>query len=242
MDKSSEHSAFWSKVAGKYDSVVDFQIGPDTRAMVRDRLAGEGRLGNVVEFGCGTGFYTGVLAGRADRLVATDLASGMLSVAKQNTKATNVTFQQEDCQRTSFPDSAFDAVFLGLVLHFTNPPQALAEMRRILKPCGILIILNPDPHALRGWDRLRWLVRGYFYGITRYRTKPPKGLLKNLLTEHQLTDLLVQSSFKISSTEAIRNTSQSYNIPIEYIKTVKNCVDATPRMNTALSLTLVHSI
>ena len=197
-DTSREHSEFWSKVAERYDSVVDLQIGPDTRAMARERLECETKLGNVVEFGCGTGFNTEVLAARADRLVATDLAPGMLSIAKRNAKATNVTFQQEDCQQTSFLDSAFDTVFLGLVLHFTDPPKALAEVHRILKPGGTLIIFNPDPHPLRGWDRFRWLVRGHFYGITRYRTKPPKDFLKHVLNEQQLCGLLATSGFKVS--------------------------------------------
>jgi hypothetical protein len=51
----SEQAEFWSKVAHAYDRVVDLQIGPRTRAMVRERVAREGRLGNLVEFGCGTG-------------------------------------------------------------------------------------------------------------------------------------------------------------------------------------------
>jgi ubiquinone/menaquinone biosynthesis C-methylase UbiE len=182
-DKQSE---FWSKIAGKYDSVIDFQLGVNTRAMVRDRLALEEKLGGVAEFGCGGGFYTGVLAARAERVVATDLAPGMLAVAKQNISAANVTFQQEDCQQTSFVDSSFDTVFLSLVLHFTEPTRALAEMRRILKPGGALIISNPDPALLSGFDRFRWLARGYFYGITRYRTKPPRGLFDNVLTEKQV--------------------------------------------------------
>jgi ubiquinone/menaquinone biosynthesis C-methylase UbiE len=215
------HSQFWSKIAEKYDPVVDSQIGTNTRAMVRERLTREQNLGAVAEFGCGTGFYTDDLAARSVHLIATDLAPGMLALAKQNTNAANVTFQQEDCQQTSFNDSTFDTIFMSLVLHFTDPPKALAEMRRILKPGGTLIISNPDPHPLRGFDRFRWLVRGYFYGITRYRTKPPKGLLKNVLAEKQVCDLLVNTGFRILSTEVIRDGSRSYNIPVEYIKAAK---------------------
>ena len=189
--------------------------------MVRERLTREQNLGTVAEFGCGTGFYTEVLAARSDHLLATDLAPGMLKLAKQNTKAANVTFQQEDCQQTSFNDSVFDTIFMSLVLHFTDPPKALAEMRRILKPGGTLIISNPDPHPLTGFDRFRWLVRGYFYGISRYRTKPPKGLLKNVLAEKQVCDLLMNAGFRILSTEVIRDASRSYNIPVEYIKAVR---------------------
>jgi len=49
---------FWSDVAQRYDRVVDLQIGPATRGLVRDRLAQEKRLGRLAELGCGTGSYT----------------------------------------------------------------------------------------------------------------------------------------------------------------------------------------
>jgi len=141
---------FWSKVAQKYDRIVDLQIGPMTRSMVLERVAKEDRLGNLVEFGCGTGFYTEVLAGKADSVLATDLSPGMLALAQHRVKATNVTFQTEDCQKSSLSDGAFDTAFLSLVIHFTDPAKTLAEMHRILKPGGALIIANLDP---RGTER-----------------------------------------------------------------------------------------
>src|SRR5258706_15972313 len=98
---ANAHSTFWSTVAHKYDQVVDLQIGANTRALVRDRVTKEGLLGCLVEFGCGTGFYTQMLAEKATRVVATDLALGMLTLAKENITAANVTFQVEDCQQTS---------------------------------------------------------------------------------------------------------------------------------------------
>jgi ubiquinone/menaquinone biosynthesis C-methylase UbiE len=230
---TKKQSEFWSKIAGKYDSVIDSQIGANTRAMVRERLEREKNLGVVAEFGCGGGFYTEVLAARAERVKATDLAPGMLAVAKQNVRAANVTFQQEDCQQTSFADASIDTAFLSLVLHFTEPSRALAEMRRILKPGGTLIISNPDPALLSGFDRFRWLARGYFYGITRYRTKPPKGLFDNVLTEKQLCELLVKGGFDIQSTEVIRNAARPYNLPLEYIKAAKNGATPSETVNTA---------
>jgi ubiquinone/menaquinone biosynthesis C-methylase UbiE len=97
----SEQKEFWSTVAQKYDQVVDLQIGPATRSMVRERVAKESRLGKLVEFGCGTGFYTEVLVGKADSVVASDISSGMLALAKERIKAGNLTFQMEDCQKTT---------------------------------------------------------------------------------------------------------------------------------------------
>lgn len=218
---ANHQSEFWSRVAQKYDRVVDLQIGPTTRSLVRDRVAKEGRLGNLAEFGCGTGFYTQVLADKADSVVATDLSPGMLAVAQAQIKAINVTLQVEDCQKSSLPDGTFDTAFISLVIHFTEPDKTMAEMHRILKPRGTLIIANLDPRALNGLDRVRCLIRILYRGFTGYRVKPPKGLGKNVMTEKQLCDLLGQFGFKVVSTETIRDTSRSSNIPVEYIRAVK---------------------
>ena len=218
---ANEQREFWSAVARKYDRVVDLQIGPKTRAMVRERVARETGLGRLAEFGCGTGFYTGVLAQTADSVVATDLSPGMLAVAKGRITAANVTFQTEDCQETSLPDGAFDTAFVGLVMHFTEPDRTLAEMRRILKPGGTLIIANPDPLALSVLARVRFLVRAVYHALTGYRMRPPKGFGRNMLTEEQLCARLGQAGFKVVSTETLRDTSRSSSIPIEYVRSVK---------------------
>jgi ubiquinone/menaquinone biosynthesis C-methylase UbiE len=104
--------------------------------MLRQRLARETALGSTVEFGCGTGFYTETLAGKAERLLATDLSPGMLDLARSRVSVANVTFQPEDCQRSSFADGSFDTAFMSLVIHFTQPEEALKEMHRILRPGG----------------------------------------------------------------------------------------------------------
>jgi ubiquinone/menaquinone biosynthesis C-methylase UbiE len=216
-----EQREFWSKIARDYDRVVDLQIGAKTRAMVRERLQREGHLGTLAEFGCGTGFYTGVLAGKADRVVATDLSPGMLALAREQVTAANVTFQVEDVQRTSLADGAFDTVFMSLLLHFTEPATALAEMHRILKPGGTLIISNLDPLALRGLDRLRCLARIVYRGMTGYGSKPPRRFGRNVVTEAQLRTLLRDAGFTVASAETLRDASRSSNIPLEYVRALK---------------------
>lgn len=122
---------FWSSVAQKYDRVADLQIGGRTRLLLRERLEKEQPLGNLVEFGCGTGFFTSVLARKAATVIATDLSPAMLALARERVCAENVTFQPQDCQRTSFSDGSFDTAFLGLVIHFTEPNRARRRERRI---------------------------------------------------------------------------------------------------------------
>ena len=99
---ANEQKEFWSTVAQKYDRVVDLQIGGKTRSMVREKVMKEGRLGELEELGCGTGFYTQALVAKADIVIATDIAPGMLAVAMERIKAANMFFQLEDCQGTSF--------------------------------------------------------------------------------------------------------------------------------------------
>ena len=144
----NNHRQYWTRVTRKYDRVVDLQIGGTTRSLIRERVSKEDSLGSMVELGCGTGFNTGALAAKADSLVATDFSPGMLAMTKERIRACNVTFRVEDCQKTSFCDGTFDTAFMSLVIHFTQPPETLAEMRRILKTGGMLIIANLDPAAL----------------------------------------------------------------------------------------------
>ena len=218
---ANEQGDFWSNIADRYDRVVDLQIGGRTRSLVRERVAREENLGRLVEFGCGTGFYTEVLARKADTLLATDISPGMLEVAKQRVKAPHVTFRAEDCQRTSLPDGAFDAAFLSLVLHFTVPDHTVAEMYRILRPSGTLILVNLDPRALNGLARIRSLIRIIYQGVAGYRIKPPRGLGRNVMTEAQLRESLGRSGFRVGSTETIRDASRSSNIPVEYVRAAK---------------------
>src|SRR5262249_41657378 len=199
---------YWSQVADKYDRVVDRQIGLGAREQVRARVEQEAPLGALAEFGCGTGFYTSVLARKAERVLATDISPGMLEIARRRVSAANVSFQVEDCQSTSLPSGELDAAFVSLVLHFTEPQRALAEMRPLLKPGGVLIIANLDPRALRGFARVRAMARVVFQGAIGYRVKPPKGFGSNVLTERALCDLLEQTGFRLASADTIADPAQ----------------------------------
>jgi len=218
---SEEQAHYWSLVADKYDRVVDLQIGGAARSLVLERVAAEPQLGRAVEFGCGTGFYTATLAPKADSLLATDLAPGMVEVARARVTDPGVSFQVEDCQSTSLPDGAFDTAFVSLVLHFTEPARALAEMHRILRPGGTLIIVNLGMRAVSGAARLRTVARVLFHGIFGYRVRPPKDFGRNVLTEPELRTLLQQSGFRVLKSETLRDPSRSSNIPLDYVHAAK---------------------
>ena len=63
-----------------------------------------------------------------------------------------------------FPNEDFDVVFAGEVIeHVTDPYRALAELHKILKPGGLLVISTPNPHGFP-LLMIEWLgLKRFFY-------------------------------------------------------------------------------
>lgn len=133
---------FWDNVAGVYDIFADFINRKANRQLcaVLETLIAPGD--EVLECACGTGLLTGVIAKRCKRLTATDLSANMLRRAeKKYAKYGNITFEQADILHLSYPDARFDTVVAANVIHLLDAPyQALAELDRVCKPGGQLII------------------------------------------------------------------------------------------------------
>ena len=213
---------FWSAAAPDYDRVVELQVGPGTRAKARELVAKENALGNVVEFGCGSGFFTEALAHDARTVLATDLSPGMLKLAQERLRPSNIAFQIEDCQASTLEDQSFDTAFLSLVLQFTNHDRTVAEMRRILKPGGRLLIANLDVLALAAPHRMRCLFRVVYQGRRGYRVRPPRRFGRNVIGERELCDLLERHGFAILGSNTMSNLSRASYIPINYIRAQKH--------------------
>ena len=127
---------FWDRVAGVYDIFVNVINGKTHRAL-RQIVSALIQPGDtVLECACGTGLLSTVIAPRCKELTATDFAPNMLKRAEKNCSAfTNVTFRQADILSLDFPDSAFDKVVAGNVIHLLDEPlKALGELNRVCKP------------------------------------------------------------------------------------------------------------
>lgn len=80
-------------------------------------------------------------------IIAADYADNMLSIAQKkiNDKKLNhlITVQKEDGENLSFENNTFDAITISFgIRNFENYKKGLAEMHRVLKPGGILLILE----------------------------------------------------------------------------------------------------
>jgi phosphatidylethanolamine/phosphatidyl-N-methylethanolamine N-methyltransferase len=141
MTTADRNPQFWRKHARRYDRSVRllnrrFSAIP---AMVADDLRGTRR---VLEVAAGTGLVTLQVAPAVASLVATDRSPEMLEVLRDRVKEAglaNVEVKEADVLALDFADATFDAVVAGNLLHLLpEPGKALDEIRRVLRPGGLL--------------------------------------------------------------------------------------------------------
>ena len=92
----------------------------------------------VLELGCGTGsMWQGVILPEGCHVTLTDLSSGMLKTARQNTVHLHADYAVCDAMALPYEDNAFDVVIANMMLyHVPDIARALQEIRRVLKPEG----------------------------------------------------------------------------------------------------------
>ena len=103
----------------------------------------------VLDVGCGPGNITAGLARKVDHgsIIGIDVSEAVieLAVAEQSHKAANLSFQVGDVYALDFSDARFDVIYAHQVLqHLARPVDALKELRRVLKPGGLLALRDAD--------------------------------------------------------------------------------------------------
>ena len=89
---------------------------------------------------CGTGQLTNFLADKVQQWVATDFSEKMIKEAKRRYSGEKVSYDIQDAIKLSYENNMFDVVLIANALHIIpEPNKALKEIRRVLKPDGILI-------------------------------------------------------------------------------------------------------
>lgn len=103
----------------------------------------------VAEIGVGTGIHAEYLLSRNKNIakyIGVDISENMISVAKNRLrKYQNHELIRAGAESLPIKDSSIDFVFMsGSMHHFSDIESAVIEMRRILKPTGVLAINEPN--------------------------------------------------------------------------------------------------
>jgi ubiquinone/menaquinone biosynthesis C-methylase UbiE len=157
----------YAEEAARYDQEMDFferkLLGPEHRVWACDHAVGE-----TLEVALGTGLNLPHYPPDV-RLTGLDLSPEMLAIAKARAERLGraITIDEGDAQNLPFADSSFDTVVCTYALcSVLDDAAAIAEMKRVLKPGGRLILLD---HVRSSFAPIFWLQ--WLYEFVPSRTK-----------------------------------------------------------------------
>lgn len=203
-DKARRVRRVFESVAAKYDLMNDLMSAGMHRAWKHFAVAASGaRAGSeVLDVAGGTADLTRLFAdrvGSTGRVVLTDINAAMLGVGRDRMldEGRLVPAVQCSAEALPFPARRFDCVCIGFGLrNVTRKDVALAEMRRVLRPGGVGLILEfskvaeplqpaYDWYSFNVLPRLGKLVAGdeasYRYLAESIRMHPDPSTLKNMM-------------------------------------------------------------
>jgi len=139
---AAQEYASWQRSAELYVENIAPMTALSGQVPILSELGQLTKDSDVLELGCGTGDICMQLAGMVHRVVGTDFAENMITIASE--RAPDIEFQEADAENVPFGDGEFDAVICNYTAHhFARPEVVFAEAFRVLKPMGRLAIIMP---------------------------------------------------------------------------------------------------
>ena len=132
--------AYYSRV---YDFIFKRWFFPRQQYAIQALNISPGQ--RVLDLGVGTGFSLPLYPQHA-QVIGVDLSSKMLREARKKVlreRLVHVNLMEMDAAHLAFPDNTFDCVIAAFVISVVpDPLQALAEIKRVSKPDGHIVIIN----------------------------------------------------------------------------------------------------
>jgi len=119
----------------------------DHETWIRPAFAqlGDLRGKRVLDYGCGHGMASVVMARAGATVNAFDLSPQYVKEAELRARANrvNAIFRTADAEHLPYADESFDAVWGNAILHHLDLDQAAKELKRVLKPGGVAVFCEP---------------------------------------------------------------------------------------------------
>jgi demethylmenaquinone methyltransferase / 2-methoxy-6-polyprenyl-1,4-benzoquinol methylase len=197
----------FERVAERYDVMNDLMSLGTHRLFKRMTVELSGmRPGmRVLDLAGGTGDLSALFAGAvggSGSVILADINEAMMRVGRDrlvDRGLAQVAFCRADAAALPFADASFDCVCIGFGLrNFTDKESALRDIARVLKPGGVLLVLEfskPEHPLLESaysafqalWPAMGGLITGnaasYQYLVESIRMHPPQKALKLLMED-----------------------------------------------------------
>ena len=150
LGKKEQVTKMFDTISGNYDGlnrIISFGIDVKWRKRVVAILT-QKQPKSILDIATGTGdLAIHMTKTGAHTIIGLDISPGMLEVGKKKVleKKLNDTISMVvgDSENLSFEDNSFDAVTVAFgVRNFENLEKGLSEIRRVLKPTGVLVVLE----------------------------------------------------------------------------------------------------
>ena len=144
--RRSKSEEFFASASGQWDHLRAELFGD--RFHLHALLALIDPAMTIGDLGCGTGQVSELVAPHVAKVIAVDGSTDMVQAARKRLKsANNVDVRRGDMEALPIDDAQLDAAVVALVLHHVpEPARALAEMHRVLKSGGRVLIADMLPH------------------------------------------------------------------------------------------------
>lgn len=165
LGKKEQVTRMFDNISGNYDGlnrVISFGIDKSWRKKVLALVAGTNPA-SILDIATGTGDLALLMARtNATQIVGLDLSEGMLEIGRKKAAEKNLSHRiqliQGDSENLPFEDGAFDAITVGFgIRNFENLEKGLSEILRVLRPGGILVVLetsNPSKFPFKQGYRI----------------------------------------------------------------------------------------
>lgn len=133
------------KKAHKY-----YSITLKSREYYREMLKSRASDANVLEYGCGPGSHSFMIAEHGGNVTGIDISDVAIDLAEEEAKKKGlhdrISFSVMDAEKLKFDNSSFDLICGTGILHHLDLGRSFAEISRVLTDDGVAVFIEPLGH------------------------------------------------------------------------------------------------